>query len=194
MPFKKGNPGTLRKGQTANLNGRPKGKTKTGLIPAAKKLTPTLIRELEKMAIGTNVPWAIKLEANQTLLAYGWGKPPQTQALQHSGPTGEPLAASSASVIIVKNMHEVEALTSHNSEEDTVVILPSNGYEVTGAELKEDDDPDPRFPSAGKPMFIERSPSAETAEAERPIEQISDAELLRLAASHGIKVKTKVSS
>ena len=69
MPFKKGNPGTLRKGQTANRNGRPKGKTKTGLIPAAKKLTPTLIRELEKMAIGTNVPWAIKLEAGNKTVA-----------------------------------------------------------------------------------------------------------------------------
>jgi hypothetical protein len=86
-----------------------------------------------------------RVAAANSLLAYGWGRPAPMQALQHSGPDGQPLPSGQGRghVIIVQNMSEARAIADKLSEDDAVAFLPSNGSEVTNFTSPPEDEDGP---------------------------------------------------
>jgi hypothetical protein len=87
-----------------NPKGRPR-KDNT-IVGMARVHSADAIKALAEICNNPRAHNRDRVDAAGTLLAYAWGRPPQ--ALQHSGPGGQPLPANEAQV----------------------VILPSNGFEV----------------------------------------------------------------
>jgi len=146
MVFKKGRPtntpgkGQFKKGNDkAKGNGRPR---KDDIKAAVRKITPEIIDQLRKIITGSAPSPTQKIQAAELLLSYGYGKPPQSQAVQMSGPGGEPLKAS-PSVFIYNSIEEAQAAAvagaTTGDELPPMVFLPSNGFEVR---LKPDGTPE----------------------------------------------------
>ncbi|MGA7323042.1 MAG: hypothetical protein WBX25_00825 [Rhodomicrobium sp.] len=120
-PGKSGNPSGLRK------DGKKRAKRDKGVAALAAKTTPENIRWLEHVRDSDRAPWAIRMDAVKTLLAYGHEKP--RDHLHHSGDAPGQTAT-------------VNIYNASISELDTrAVNLPANGYEI---------DPETR-----KPLFPE---------------------------------------
>ena len=124
-----------------NPKGRPK--RDESFVALAKSFKEDCIRELQKMAIGTALPWKVKYDSNIAVLALGGHPLPRPpQALPHSGPDGQPLKTGGGQVFIYNSRREAEqAAAAHlaGSPEEPVLFLPSNGYEV---KFKPDGTPD----------------------------------------------------
>ena len=148
-------------------------------------------------------------------MALGGNPLPRPPAqLQHSGPDGQPLPAGGHNrVFIYQSLeHAQKAYAALPGDNNVGVFLPSNGFEVGSSDPRAHPDYDPNDPHwrehalalggpgddecENVPPPIESGPVIGTmAEAEPEIlpsaddiESLSDAELLRLAARHNIKV------
>jgi hypothetical protein len=120
-------------------------------------------------------------------LAYAEGLPPRApQALQHSGPGGQPLnAAFSGNVYIYNSLEaaQLAASSEDGSEERTAVFLPSNGYEVATSRPPQEMDEEPEL----EPPRAEMSRPAGKFDAEPSLAQMSEEALLRLAHERGLE-------
>jgi hypothetical protein len=177
----------FKPGKSGNANGRPKGKR----TARSRKYTDEALEWFRKVRDGSakNIPWAIRYKCNELLLAYAEGLPPRApQALQHSGPGGQPLnPAFSGKVYIYDSLEaaQLAASSEDGSEERAAVFLPSNRYEVDLSRPPQEMDEEPELEPP--PPRAEISPPAGKFDAEPSLEQMSEEALLRLACERGLE-------
>jgi hypothetical protein len=108
--------------------------------------------------------------------SYAEGLPPRApQALQHSGPGGQPLNPPFSGKVYIYNSLEAAQLAESSedgSEERTAVFLPSNGYEVDLSRSPQGMDKGPELEPPPSPAEI--SPPAGKFDAEPSLEQMSE--------------------
>ena len=171
----------FKPGKSGNPKGRPKGKR----TARARKYTPGGLEWLRKVRDGSakNIPWPIRYKCNELLLAYAEGLPPRApQALQHSGPGGQPLNPPFSGNVYIYNSLEAAQLAAYSedgSEERPAVFLPRNGYEVDLSRPPQEMDEEPELEPP--PPRAEISAPAGKFDAEPSVERMSEEALLRLA-------------